>query len=267
MEALTTGISLESALSRRGAFLTLVDRRAPELADFLRWARGCEDDGPSSSLRFEHRADFERCGSVLPHFRKPWWGVVVYSCFDSLNGTHAVASAFAEPLPAADAKREIAQIHFPASSVQYHRAQVTLTRAKRSLVSACEKAESLQDVLTIPGQTFDERFQHLARIHVWAWRRTTNFDALARGGMLEVDGVGFRPTRAYLDDSQGPASGFERIWGIPVTRENSAACEELLVRWTDEWETVASRAGVDWRGPPYDSADFENALCIFQERR
>jgi hypothetical protein len=39
-------------------------------------------------------------------------------------------------------------------------------------------------------------------------------------------------------------------------------CCELRFR-----ETVASRAGVDWRGPPYDSADFENALCIFQERR
>ncbi|RDI73272.1 hypothetical protein Gocc_2872 [Gaiella occulta] len=105
------------------------------------------------------------------------------------------------------------------------------------------------------------------RVIALSWRRTTNFDALVRGGMLKVDGVGYRPTRAYLADSQGPAAGFERIWGIPVTRENSDACEQLLVRWTQEWKTVASRVGIDWRGTPYDSADFENALCIFQERR
>lgn len=260
-------MSVERALVDEDAFLELVDSRASEFAAFLQWAARCEAREPDSAVRFEHRADLDRCRRLLNHFHDPWRGVVVYSCFDSINGTGAVASSFAEPLPAGAAERVIARIDFPKSSVQYHRAQVTLTRAKKSLISACEKAEALHGVLATPGPTFDERFRELGQIHVWAWRRTTNFDALVRGGLLKVDGVGYRPTRAYLADSQGPAAGFERIWGIPVTRENSDACEELLVRWTQEWETVASRVGVAWRGKPYDSADFENALCIFQERR
>jgi hypothetical protein len=254
---------LEHALVDEDAFLGLVDSRASELAGFLHWAARCDALEPDSAVRFEHRADLERCRSLPPRFHEPWWGVVVYSCFDSISGTEAVASAFAEPLPPSTAARAISGLD---PKVQAHRAQVGRQRSKQSLVSACEKAVELEHVLTTPGQTFDERFEQLRQIHVWGWRRTTNFDALVRAGMLKLDGVGYRPNRAYLADSQGPAAGFERIWGIPVTRENSDACEKLLVRWTQEWDVVASRVGVDWRGTPYDSADFENALCIFQER-
>lgn len=242
MGALTrVAMSLEAALVDEDAFLGLVDNRASEPACFLRWAASCEAREPDSAVRFEHRADLKRCRSLLDRFHEPWWGVVVYSCFDSISGTEAVASAFAEPLPPARAARAIRGLD---TKVQAHRAQVGRQRSKQSLVSACEKAEELERVLTTPGRTFDERFWELGSIHVWGWRRTTNFDALVRGGMLKLDGVGYRPTRAYLAGSQGPAAGFEGIWGIPVTRENSDACEELLVRWTQEWERVASRVGV-----------------------
>jgi hypothetical protein len=132
-----------------------------------------------------------------------------------------VASAFAEPLSTSAAASAISGLD---PKVQDHRAQVGRQRSKRSLVSACENAAELKRVLTTPGHTFDQRFKQLSQIHVWAWRRTTNFDALARGGVLKVDGIGYRPTRAYLKDSEGPATGFERIWGIAVTPSN----DELL---------------------------------------
>jgi hypothetical protein len=41
--------------------------------------------------------------------------------------------------------------------------------------------------------------------------------------------------------------------------------EAVLRRWTRQWTDVALRVGADWEGEPYDSGDFENALCIFQE--
>jgi hypothetical protein len=250
----------------RAMFFALVEKRAAGIAEFLAWASECEVE-PASSVRFEHRPDHVYCRSVLGRFFEPWWGVVVYSCFDSVNGTTAVAPYFAKPVPPSDADRIIRGVRFTRPSVQGHRTQVTLARSKSSLVSACEKAEALEHVLATPGRTFDERFAELSRIHVWAWRRTTNFDALARGGVLRVDGVGYRPEQAYLYGSQGPASGFERIWGIRVTRRTAPTCEQLLTHWTSEWDAVAARVGVEWRGPPYDSADLENALCVFQERR
>jgi hypothetical protein len=30
---------------------------------------------------------------------------------------------------------------------------------------------------------------------------------------------------------------------------------------------IASRLEVHWSGDPYDSADFENALCVLKKRR
>jgi hypothetical protein len=196
----------------RAAFFALVEKRAAGIAEFLAWASKREAE-PDSSVRFENRCDHVHCRSVLNRFVEPWWGVVVYSCFDSVNGTRAVAPYFAEPLPAPEADRTVRSVRFSRPSVQGHRTQVTLTRSKRSLVSACEKAEQLEHILARPGLTFDERFTELSRIHVYAWGRTTNFDALARGGLLRVDGAGYRPEQAYLYGSQGPAAGFNRIWG------------------------------------------------------
>jgi len=257
-------MSLEDALRDEHAFFNLVDSRAAEMTEFLQEAAAWEAGGTRPSLRFEKRPDLRNCRSVLPLFREPWWGVVVYSCFDSVSGAEVVAPAFAEPLASSAAERAIGVLD---PKVQGHRSMVGRQRSQRSLVSACAKAADLEHVLTTPGATFDERFEQLRRIHVWAWRRTTNFDALARGGMLKTDSVGYRPERAYLQDSEGPATGFERVWGIPVTPSNANHCEELLVRWTSNWEAVASRLGVHWIGEPYDSADFENALCVLKKRR
>jgi hypothetical protein len=86
-------------------------------------------------------------------------------------------------------------------------------------------------------------------------------------GAPTLDGVGYRPQRTYLQDSEGPATGFERVWGIPVTPSNANDCEELLVCWTRNWMAVAGRLGVNWSGKPYDGADFENALCVLKKSR
>ena len=69
-----------------------------------------------------------------------------------------------------------------------------------------------------------------------------------------------------LEDSTGPRTGFEKVWGIPVTRQNAEWCEALLLVWAENWSLVAEEVGAAWTGRPYVPGDFENALCIFQER-
>ena len=61
--------------------------------------------------------------------------------------------------------------------------------------------------------------------------------------------------------------GFKKIWGIEITAENAPWGEALLRAWTEEWQRVAVEVGIEWEGEPYTPADFENALCIWQERR
>jgi hypothetical protein len=126
---------------------------------------------------------------------------------------------------------------------------------------------SLEAVLSDERAFFNLVDSRAAQIAEYAWNRTTNFDALARGGVLHTDGVGFRPDRAYLAGSAGPATGFARVWGISVTPSNADPCEALLRKWTNNWSIVAHRVGVDWIGEPYDSADLENALCVLKRRR
>jgi hypothetical protein len=257
-------MSLEAALSDEHAFFNLVDSRAAQIAEYLQEAADREAGGTKSSLRFENRPDHRNCRKVLPRFREPWWGVVVYSCFDSVSGTEVVAGAFPEPLSTSAAERALRGLD---PRIQSHRSMVGRARSKRSLISACAKAGGLGPVFTTPGLSFDERFDLLARIHVYAWNRTTNFDALARGGVLQTDNVGFRPNRAHLAGSSGPATGFARVWGISVTPSNADQCEALLRKWTSTWDIVAHRVGVAWIGKPYDSADLENALCVLKKRR
>jgi hypothetical protein len=44
--------------------------------------------------------------------------------------------------------------------------------------------------------------------------------------------------------------------------------EQLLRAWTENWQELATIVGVTWDvGPPYEPGDFENAPCIWQERR
>lgn len=229
------------------------------------WAAEREAGGAIESLRLENRHDIARCRKILPLFVEPWWGVVVYSCFDSVIGVSVVAKAFREPIPPHAAESALAQISFPPSSVQHHRAQSTLTGARRSIVSACEKAEGIHEVLCSSGRSFDDRFSRLRALRVSWWGRTTCFDVLVRAGCLGVAKDHYRPEKAHLLGSTGPSAGFANIWGETVTKSTEASCEELLHRWTALWSEVAEQAGVEWSGRPYDSADLENALCVFQE--
>jgi hypothetical protein len=198
-------------------------------------------------------------------FEEAWWAVVVYSCFDSTAGARLAASRFRVPLKPLAAERALADIEFPRGSVQHHRAQSTLAGARRSLMSACEKSDALHDVMFMQRISFDERFAQLTKVNVSWWGRTTCFDVLLRSGALQVTGERYRPEKAYLLGSQGPSAGFERVWGVRVTGANAEVCEAVLRKWSETWERVASLVGVEWQGSPYDSADFENALCVFQE--
>jgi len=258
-------VQLQKALVNADAWQRLVAERSATLGRFLEWASACEAGGPETSLRLDHRDDIVRCRSVLPLFNESWWGVVVYSCFDSIAGTETAAKHVRAPLPAGSATEIANALEFPRGSVQHHRAQATLSGARRSLASACEKAESIRLVLCGPGYSFNERFTQLEDVNVSWWGRTTCFDALLRAGTLGVTAERYRPERAYLRGSQGPAAGFEDIWGLPVTNSTADECEQILLKWTDNWYEVAATLGVVWDGPPYDSGDFENALCIFQE--
>lgn len=260
-----TSAILDRAIEDEEAWFELVRSRKGPIAHFLRWAAACEAGTRQTSLRLEKRDDIVRCRESLPLFEDEWWGVVVYSCFDSTTGTSVAASRFREPLVPVDAERVLAELEFPRSSVQHHRAQSTLAGARRSLISACENAAAIEDVMFDRDLSFDERFMRLVKVDVSWWGRTTCFDALLRSGALGVSGETYRPERAYLRGSQGPAAGFERILGMRVTGTNADLCEAVLRRWTETWSEVADVVSVRWEGRPYDSADFENALCVFQE--
>jgi hypothetical protein len=134
------------------------------------------------------------------------------------------------------------------------------------LLSACEKADDIREVFFLQRLSFDDRFDRLMEVDVSWWGRTTCFDALLRAGSLGVSGRSYRPDKSYLLGSTGPAAGFFYLWGARVTKANADECEELLRRWTAAWHEVADLADVPWIGRPHDSGDFENALCIFQER-
>ncbi len=259
--------SAAAGSSQTAQFMELVQQQAPTLHQFLAWAADCEKSAPRSSLRIEHRTDVARCRGALHYFREAWWGVAVYSCFDSLIGTAAVAPYFAEPLDASSAEEIIAAIVFPPSSVQGHRAQATLKRAKMAMASICNHAVELKEILSVRGATFEERFDTLSALGIAGWKRTTNFDCLLRAGLItEVGGGLYRPGLAHLNGSTGPRNGFYQIWGIAVDDSNESRCEELLHLWTSNWHEIAAYVGVEWNASPFDSADLENALCIFQER-
>lgn len=129
-------------------------------------------------------------------FDEPWWAVVVYSCFDSTTGIRVAAPHFRTAVSPVDAERPLVGLDFPRGSVQHHRAQSTLTGARRSLVSACDKADDIENVLCESGVAFDERFAALMKFPVSWWGRTTCFDVLLRAGALAVSGETYRPDKA-----------------------------------------------------------------------
>ncbi len=241
----------------------LFDRRS-EVARFLRWA--LEAEANDWDLRWRARPDLEASRRAAEAFEEQWWGVVVYSCFMSEIGTSAVAPHFREPIPAEAAEEILASMTLPHGAVKFHRIQSSgHTGAKTALVSACRHADSFSAILLRTG-SFHERYSALGGLRAGQWGRTTRYDLVLRAGALGLGGHFYEPDRAYLGESTGPRKGFAAIFGVPVTRKNADACEAVLREWTAAWHEVAKEAGVRWTGEPFVAGDFENALCIYQEK-
>jgi len=241
----------------------LIVRRGP-VTDFLLWAEERERT-PGRSMRLRNREDLHRVRQVLPLFGEPWWAAVVYSCFDSVRGTQAVANAFKQPLPPDQAAAILSGLVLPRGAVQHPRTQPGHARAKIALISACGHAGELRSILHEPGG-FHERFEELLALPLRWWGRTTCYDLLVRTGVLGIGGQRYQPDRAYLAGSTGPSKGFVRVWGVQVNRDNAEHCERILKAWSRRWVETCARLGVSWEGAPYSVGDFENALCIYQER-
>jgi hypothetical protein len=253
---------LREGLESEAGWRLLVRDRAPELHTFLAWAM-VREQSTQTSLRLRNRHDVDRCRQVLPLFQEAWWAVAVYSCFDSITGAEVVATVLDRPTECDLAASRLQRLYFPRGSVQYHRAQATLTGAKRALLALCDRKHIVEAVMTDPFQSFDERFRELRSACLPQWGRTTCYDALLRAGALAVAGSRYEPERAYLRGSSGPSNGFERVWGVKVTAATEQCCEAILVSWSDRWQATSKQVGVAWDGTPYAPGDFENALCVF----
>lgn len=249
----------------RDEFLALVDQRADAVRAYLDWAR--ENDTEQWSFRMSERPDVRRAAESVELFPEDWWGLVVYSCFDSTTGAATAAQHFQEPLAPEHAEAVLAQLDFPRGSVGGHRIQPAVKGAKQALVAACADHELFHDVLH-SGQDFDTRYRRLRGAPLRQWGRTTAFDLLLRAGVLGIGGQHYAPEYAYLGGSTGPKAGFARVWGVMPNDDAAVAWAESLLRaWTEEWNEVAERVGVEWDKRPLEPRDQENFLCIYQERR
>jgi len=214
----------------------LVDARRGHLAAFLKWAASQER---TRSLRLSQRPDIGRTRQVLAEFVEPWWGAVVYSCFDSVIGARAVAEVFRQPLDPAAAESLLGDMTLPQGAVGAHRTQPAHRGAKLALVAACAHADAFRDVLH-RGDGFHDRYVALRRLGATQWGRTTCYDLLVRTGQLGIGNeAGYEPDRAYLADSTGPRRGFELLWGVKVTPGNVDECEALLRWWSRHWAEAA----------------------------
>lgn len=241
----------------------MVALRRRQIARFLSWAA---DREAVDSMRLANRPDIARVRQITNAFDEPWWAAVVYSCFDSEVGAVAVARAFRAPVSADEAAHRLAKIELPIGAVGGHRIQPAHKGAKVALISACARARDFEAILRTE-RGFNDRYEELRRLKAKQWGRTTCYDLLVRTGQLKIGSAsGYSPDRAYLAGSTGPLKGFELLWGIAVTRSNADECEAVLRWWSDHWQLVADQVGVTWAGEPYGPGDFENALCIFQER-
>lgn len=242
----------------------LLSERRAEIGDFLRWALDAELKG--SSLRWRVRPDIEAARRAAEAFPEPWWGVVVYSCFMSEIGALAVAPFFQEPIDIQEAEEILASITLPCGAVQSHRIQSAgHSGAKIALGSACRHADAFREILIGPG-SFHDRYSALGALRARQWGRTTRYDLVLRAGALCLGGHSYEPNNAYLRESTGPRKGFAAIFGVIVTPANADACEGVLREWSANWDDVAREAGVMWVGDAFAAGDFENALCVYQER-
>jgi hypothetical protein len=89
-------------------------------------------------------------------FEEPWWGVVVFSCFSSLQGAKVVSGSFKRAADPRRARRLLGKLSFPRGSVGHHRIQPGVKGAKEALVSACERSGDFERIL-LRGVGFHER--------------------------------------------------------------------------------------------------------------
>lgn len=238
---------------------TVRARRGP-LRAFLSWAIERES---VQSMRVQNRPDIARMANVLDAFVEAWWAAVVYSCFDSVEGTRAVASRFRKPVDPREAERLLSGVDLPRGAVRGHRTQPGYKGARSALVAACSQAPDFERIV-LHGEGFHDRYVALRALHAPQWGRTTCFDLLVRTGQLGIGGR-YAPQQAYLADSTGPRRGFNLVWGIEVTQMNASECERMLQVWVQRWHVFANQVGVKWTGRRYGPGDLENALCILQE--
>jgi hypothetical protein len=243
----------------------LVKANAIAIRDFLEWSATC-DARPDWSMRWRARPDLEEAREMIPLFEEPWWAVVVYSCFNSKVGTRAAATAFRSPVPLGRVGAVIQLLSLPSGAVGMHRIQPSHGGAKRALMAACAKVDAFREILH-EGIGFDDRYVRFRALNAASWGRTTCYDLLLRSGYIgAAGGALYEPEYAYLGDSTGPSRGFTAIWGIAIDASNAASCEELLGWWSTHWDAVAEHTGAAVRPlPAYGPADFENALCLYQD--
>lgn len=249
----------------------LVNDRRNEVRAFLEFALNSEREARLTgeawrSLRLANRPDIKRARTAAEWFPETWWGVVVYTCFDSLVGTEDVREPFQQPLPDVEAWEAVEKILFRRGAVRGHRIRPGVGGAKKALVAASEHDDFFRRVLHAEDLSFEERYEQIRAARLPQWGRTTTFDLLFRSGALALGGVSYTPTTAQLAGSTGPQRGFTKIWGVTFSQNTFEWGEALLRAWTAHWNGVAEKVAIVWdEGPAYSAGDFENALCIWQE--
>ncbi len=244
--------------------LKLVARRRRVVARFLEWAAEREANG--RSLRWRNRSDIPATRAAAARFPEQWWGVVVFTCFWWSTEPTKVIDFFQQPRSASRAADFLHDLQLPPGAIGGHRVRPGHQGAKDALISACAKQSEFRDILTRADGGFEARFQSMRALPgTRSWGRTTCFDLILRAGALGLAGRKFGPELAYLGEATGPARGFEVVLGTHPCHDPDGS-ERLLQQWSSLWVEVADAVHVDWIGEPYDSGDFENALCIYQER-
>jgi hypothetical protein len=251
-----------SSVSREELF-ALVLKRREQVHSFLAWAFQRELHGDSMYLA--NRNDIKDAKSAMTLFQPElaWWAVVVFGCFSSLESTRAVSKILTDPTN--PDKELVKSIPRSFLTVRGHRIQPAVRGALEALQAAYEHSGFFRAVLLEPA-SFDDRFSKLRNEHLTQWGRTTCFDLLLRTGAIGIDGTYYEPEIAYLADSTGPSAGFEKIWGLNLTKQLTAWAEGLLQAWHRNWGAVVQQVGARWTGRPYAPGDLENALCIYQHK-